>query len=123
MEKSNKDEPFNCHIPRVNEDDYSVEEEPVITDEDFILAIRPEFTRLSETGEISATVYGAMPTGMESTLKLRAGDYLLTSVVFGSATYPIRQQVRMGFKGNGMLLYDRTSGKLAAAGCLADWEK
>lgn len=123
VEKSNKDEPFNCHIPRVNEDDYSVEEEPVITDEDFILAIRPEFIRLSETGEISATVYGAMPTGMESTLKLRAGDYLLTSVVFGSATYPIGQQVRMGFKGNGMLLYDRTSGKLAAAGCLADWEK
>ena len=42
----------------------------------------------------SATIYGAMPTGMESTVKLRVGDYLLTGVIFGGVTYQIGEKTR-----------------------------
>ncbi len=115
VEKSNKDEVFQCHISRV-EEDYSVEEEPLVTDDDFIVAIRPEFIGLNDGGSVEATVYGAMPTGMESTLKLRVGDYLLTGVEFGASTYPIGENVKINFEGNNILLYDRTSGKLVSAG-------
>lgn len=116
VEKSNKDEVFRCHIAKVDENDYSSEEETVLTDEDFILAVRPEFIGLDDGGSLEATVYGAMPTGMESTLKLRVGDYLLTGVEFGASTYPIGTKVKLQFEGDNILLYDRTSGLRVAAG-------
>lgn len=116
VEKSNKDEVFRCHIAKVDENDYSSEEETVLTDEDFILAVRPEFIGLDDGGFLEATVYGAMPTGMESTLKLRVGDYLLTGVEFGASTYPIGTKVKLQFEGDNILLYDRTSGLRVAAG-------
>ena len=68
VEKSNKDEVFKYHIAKVDESDYAVEEEPEITNEDFVLAIRPEALKLSKDGSIASTIYGAMPTGMESTV-------------------------------------------------------
>lgn len=49
VEKSNKDEVFKYHIAKVDESDYAVEEEPEITNEDFVLAIRPEALKLSGT--------------------------------------------------------------------------
>ena len=30
-----------------------------------------------------------MPTGMETTVKLRIGEYLLTGVIFGGVLYPV----------------------------------
>ena len=74
VEKSNKDEKFKYHVPLVEENDYSMEEEPVITNEDFVIGVRPEFIKLGKDGALKTTVYGAMPTGMESTMKLRIGN-------------------------------------------------
>lgn len=116
VEKSNKDEVFRYHIARVNEADYGIREEPEITDEDFVIGIRPEFIRMDSEKGLEAEVYGAMPTGMESTVKLRVGQYLLTSVVFGGVTYRIGEKTRIDVRGNDILLYDRKSGKFIGAG-------
>jgi ABC-type sugar transport system ATPase subunit len=118
VEKGNKDERFKYHIARVNEDDYSLKEEPVITDEDFIVAVRPEFVGLNSEGKIDADIYGAMPTGMESTLKLRVGEFLLTSVVFGGKVFQLGAKVSIEFFGKEILLYDRKSAKLITAGTI-----
>lgn len=118
VEKSNKDERFKYHIAKVNEENYSLEEEPEIIDGDFVLGVRPERIRISPSGSMEAIVYGAMPTGMESTLKLRVGEFLLTGVVFGGVTYQIGEKVRFDFEGDGILLNDRKSGKLIAVGAL-----
>ncbi|MCC8047169.1 MAG: ABC transporter ATP-binding protein [Clostridiales bacterium] len=118
VEKSNKDEVFKYHIAKVDESDYAVEEEPEITNEDFVLAIRPEAIELTENGWIPATIYGAMPTGMESTVKLKVGEYLLTSVVFGNTTFRIGEKMSLNIKGGNVLLFDRKSGKVIAAGSL-----
>ncbi len=118
VEKSNKDESFKYHIAKVNEENYSLEEEPEITDGDFVLGVRPERIRITPSGSMEAIVYGAMPTGMESTLKLRVGDFLLTGVVFGGVTYQIGEAVRFDFDGDGILLNDRKSGKYVAVGSL-----
>ena len=116
VEKSNKDEVFRYHVQKVEEVDESILEEPVITDEDFVLGIRPESIGISENGAIHSEIYGAMPTGMESTLKLRVGEYLLTSVIFGGVVYQIGDKADIDISGNDILLFDRKSGRLICAG-------
>ena len=78
VEKGNKDEVFKYHIQKVVEEDDSLSEDPVITDRDFVLGVRPECLVVDENGKLEGEIYGAMPTGMESTIKVRIGDYLLT---------------------------------------------
>ena len=119
VEKGNKDEVFKYHISRVDESDYSLMEEPVITNEDFVIGIRPENIIFDENGSIESTIYGAMPTGMESTMKLAVGNYLLTSVVFGNSVYKIGENQKIRLSGNDILLFDRKSGKCIAAGSLS----
>ena len=118
VEKGNKDETFKYHIAKVDESDYAVEDDPVITDEDFVIGVRPECIKLSPAGQgsLNATIYGAMPTGMESTVKLRVGDYLLTGVIFGGVTYQIGEKTGVDIEGNDILLFDRKSGKCVTAG-------
>ena len=118
VEKSNKDEVFRYHVQKVEEVDESILEDPVITDEDFVLGIRPEFIDIEDNGSIKSEVYGAMPTGMESTLKLRVGEYLLTSVVFGGVLYQIGEKANLAIKGTDILIFDRKSGRLICAGSL-----
>ena len=118
VEKGNKDETFKYHIAKVDESDYSIEEEPEITNEDFVIGVRPEFLGLSGNGKLHATIYGSMPTGMESTVKLRVGEYLLTGVVFGGTTFRIGEETKVDIQGDDILLYDRKSGKYIASGSM-----
>ncbi|WP_034445050.1 ABC transporter ATP-binding protein [Butyrivibrio sp. AE2032] len=118
VEKSNKDEVFKYHIQKVEEQDDSIMDEPVITDEDFVIGIRPEAIDIDANGKIDTTVYGAMPTGMESTLKLKVGEFLLTSVIFGGVIYQIGQEEKINISGKDILLFDRRSGKLICSGSL-----
>jgi ABC-type sugar transport system ATPase subunit len=117
VEKGNKDEPFRYHIARVDEVDDSLLEDPVLTNEDFVIGIRPEFIDIAD-GNVEGEIYGAMPTGMESTIKIRLGDYLLTGVVFGSTLFTIGSKVKLNIKGDDILLFDRSSGKRIASGRL-----
>lgn len=118
VEKGNKDETFRYHIARVEEDDDALREEPVITNKDFVLGIRPEFLEITQDGPVEGEIYGAMPTGMESTVKIRIGEFLLTGVVFGSTLFTLGAKVRLNVKGDGVMLFDRRSGKRVALGSL-----
>ena len=118
VEKANKDEVFKYHVQKVTEEDESVVDAAIPTEEDYVIAIRPEAVKLEANGKIGATIYGAMPTGMESTLKLRIGEFLITGVVFGNDTYTIGSEAKVSISGNDILLFDRISGKLICAGSL-----
>ena len=59
-----------------------------------------------------------MPTGMETTVRIRVGNYLLTGVVFGGVLYKIGQKVRLAFAGDGTTLFSRVNGRLIACGTL-----
>ncbi|MBO4879648.1 MAG: ABC transporter ATP-binding protein, partial [Clostridia bacterium] len=115
VEKGNKDEVFRYNIARVEEEDTSIADEPVIVDGDYVLGVRPEFIRLTDNG-IEGEIYGAMPTGMESTLKIRTGEFLLTSVVFGDTLYTIGSAAHISFIGNSIMLFDRKSGRYITSG-------
>ena len=117
VEKGNKDEVFRYNIARVEEVDTSIEDAPVIQDGDYVLGVRPEFIRLADSG-IDGEIYGAMPTGMESTLKIRTGEFLLTSVVFGDELYTIGSKTHVHFVGNSIMLFDRKSGRYITSGSL-----
>ena len=116
VEKSNKDEVFKYRIAKVMEEDSSIQTEPVLSNEDFVLGIRPEAIGITSGEGLKTTIYGAMPTGMESTLKLRFGDYLLTGVIFGNTEYKIGENVNININGDEILLFDRNSGRRIAAG-------
>ena len=118
VEKGNKDETFRYHIAKVVEDDFSLQEEPVLTNEDLVLGIRPEFIDITDAGALDGEIYGAMPTGMESTIKVRIDDFLLTGVVFGSTLFTIGSKIKVDISGGNIMLFDRRSGQCIALGSL-----
>lgn len=119
VEKANKDEVFKYHIARVNEEQgFAKEEEKQITDEDLVLAVRPETIAISGDGKFSGEISGAMPTGMESTLKISVGNYLLTSVIFGGIIYKIGSMQNFDFIGDNILLFDKKTGRYITHGTI-----
>ena len=87
-----------------------------LTHEDYVLGVRPECIRIHEGGALEGEIFSAMPTGMETTVKVNVGGYLLTGVVFGGITYKLGQRVNLDFSGEGVLLFSRENGKLIASG-------
>ena len=118
VEKSNKDEVFHYHIQRTEEIDESLEGAKTIGDDDFVLGIRPELIEIDENGALEGEIYGAMPTGMESTIKVRIGDFLLTGVIFGNSHFRIGTRIRMSISSDRIMLFDRSSGRLVTLGSL-----
>ena len=112
-EKTNKDVPFKYPIATVA-DTEGEKREP--DREDWVIGVRPEFIRISEDGPVEGEVFSAMPTGMETTVRIRVGNYLLTGVVFGGVTYKLGQKVRISFTGSGATLFSRVNGRLVACG-------
>ena len=120
VEKANKDEVFKYPVARVNDEQgFAEKEEAALSNGDFVLGVRPEFIQIGEKGMFSAEICGAMPTGLESTIKLKIKDYLLTSVVFGGVTFEIGSKHAINFTGSNILLFDRKSGKCITSGSLS----
>ena len=115
VEKGNKDTVFKYPVATV--DDVPANDAPV-TERDYVLGIRPEFVKIVKEGGIEAEIYSAMPTGMETTVRLRVGNFLLTGVVFGGVTYEIGEKIRLAFEGTNVMLFDKGSGDLVGTGAL-----
>ena len=118
VEKGNKDEVFRYHIAKVDEEDDSLQDAPEITNEDLVLGIRPEFLDIADSSNLRGEIYGAMPTGMESTIKVRVGGFLLTGVIFGSSLFTIGSEVPLSVTGDQIMLFDRKSGRCITSGSL-----
>lgn len=116
VEKGNKDVQFKCRIAKVEETE--IEEEKSATERDFIIGVRPEAIKISPDGKIEGEIYSAMPTGMETTVRIRMGNLLLTGVIFGGITYGIGQKVRFDITGDDIMIFSRISGRLIATGLL-----
>lgn len=73
-----------------------------------IVGVRPEFLRV-EQGNLVGKVYATLPTGMETTVKIVAGNEILTAVVFGGVDYPFNSDINYEIIGNGIILFDKES--------------
>ncbi len=119
VERSNKETSFKYHVAVINEpEDYDDEVE--YSDEDYVIGIRPEFVEISEHEKFEGEVYSSMPTGMETTVRVAIGNYLLTGVMFGGVVYKLGDKVKVGFKGNNAILFDRKSGEVITLGSLKE---
>ena len=118
MEAALKDADKQSRIAKVEEEDDSLQDEPVLTNEDLVLGIRPEFLNITSEAPLKGEIYGAMPTGMESTIKVYVNGFLLTGVVFGSSLFTIGEQHSISFTGHHIMLFDRQSGDCIALGSL-----
>ena len=117
VEKGNKDKTFNFTIQKVTET-MSSSEEKNIKENEYILGIRPEFISLIDDGNVDGEIYSALPSGMETIVKIRVGEFLLTSVIFGGVDYRVGSKCKLKFISKEILLFDRISGKLLAQGSL-----
>lgn len=117
VEKDNADRQFNYRIEKVN-GAVLAEEEHDISEDTFILGVRPQFIDIKDEKGVDAEIYSALPTGMETTVKIRVGEYILTAVVFGGVDYRIGAKANISFLGKEILLLDRKSGKIVASGSL-----
>ncbi|NLI22977.1 MAG: ABC transporter ATP-binding protein [Clostridiales bacterium] len=115
-EKGNKDKGFSPRIAKVREDAF--DEAVAVTEDDFVLGVRPEFLTITEEGGLPGEIFSAMPTGMETTVKVRIGAYLLTGVVFGGVLFRLDQPVRVDFRGDSVMLFSRKNGRMIASGSL-----
>ena len=116
VEKGNKDEAFRYHIARVDEEELTNFDPSGMTNEDLLIGIRPQFIDIKSGEGVDGEIYGVMPTGMETTVKIRVDDYLLTGVVFGSDIFTIGTKVKVRFDSANVMLFDRKSGKRIALG-------
>ena len=116
VEKSNKETNFRYHIAKVDEfEDYGDEVE--LTNEDFVIGIRPEFIDIRPDAKLKGEIYSSMPTGMETTVRVAINNkYLLTGVMFGGVVYKIGDKADIEFKGNNVMLFSRKNGRLITLG-------
>ena len=90
----------------------------VLGGSEVVVGVRPEHVRLCGTEEgKTATVYSTLPSGMETTVKLKTGDHLITSVVFGNVDYPVDQPIGFDIT-HDVILFDKATGKNVAKGTL-----
>ena len=115
VEKGNSDKAFDFKIPTIN-GTLDSKDEKEISDQDFVIGIRPEFLRIEDGGKLETEVYSAMPSGMETTVKLRVGEFLITSVVFGGVDYKVNAKAKVNVVGKEILLFDRKTQRLIASG-------
>ena len=120
QDKANKDTAFHYNIATVDDTGETEDIAPKAEagEEAFIIGVRPEFIKLGGDAAIEGEVYSAMPTGMETTVRLRVGDFLLTGVVFGGVLYTIGDCVRIGFGTGGIILFSSKTGRRIACGSL-----
>lgn len=109
VEKRNVDKDFVPHVATISGD------EPKSSCR-YYLGIRPEAIRLHEGKGIETEVYAALPSGMETIVRLKAGENILTSVVFGGEDYPAGSKINLTFEGDGILLFDSKDGRLVTSG-------
>ena len=115
VEKLNKTSDFHYHIPKV-EEELLLEEEVAVTKEDLILGIRPEYIKIYDNGNFAAEVYSSMPTGMETTVRLKIGEYLITAVVFGDKLFEIGSNVKFDIDTDKIMLFSNLYTNLIGIG-------
>ena len=88
--------------------------------ENVVLGIRPEHIGILEDGSMKASIYTTLPTGMETTVKIRLGEQILSAVVFGSVDCAVDQPIALRFLDIQILLLDKATGDRIAVGKLEE---
>ncbi|MGM9813364.1 MAG: ABC transporter ATP-binding protein [Candidatus Enteromonas sp.] len=86
--------------------------------EQVVLGVRPEFVVSGTSKGRKAEVIASLPSGMETTLKVKIDETILTSVVFGIVDYPVGEKITINFTDNHIVLFDGVTTKRICDGKL-----
>ena len=84
----------------------------------YVLGIRPELIRICDDGALSMSAYATLPSGLETTIKLKKGDTILSSIQFGAIDYEVDRELRCDITGDKTCLFGKKSTGLAAMGSI-----
>ncbi len=97
---------------------YSSKDDLELADGEVTVGIRPEYLPISEEGDIpgqlKGSAYSTLPAGMETTVKIKVGDTLLSSVMFGSLDYKVDSDIYFTITGSKILLFDVIGNRVAS---------
>ncbi|UTC66731.1 MULTISPECIES: ATP-binding cassette domain-containing protein [unclassified Treponema] len=116
-EKENKIVPFKYHIAKANETEIDLNAQ-ARSENDFVLGIRPEFIKIHENGKLEGSIYSSMPTGMETTVKIKIGNLILTGVVFLNITYKIGEKINFDIESDRIMIFSGLNQRLISLGAM-----
>ncbi|MDD4532795.1 MAG: ABC transporter ATP-binding protein, partial [Bacilli bacterium] len=85
-----------------------------------VLGIRPEYIKIVKDSNIKGKVYATLPAGMETTIKFRINDQIMTSVVFGIIDFKLDSEIAIDFIGSNVCLFDKDTGESLGLGKLVN---
>ncbi len=77
--------------------------------QELLLGIRPEDIVIGEDGDFDAEIYSTLPSGMETIVKVKINDIILTCVVFGDVDFKVGSKIKISFENSKYILFDKQS--------------
>ena len=90
-----------------------------LKDGSYVLGIRPELIRISDTGALTMSAYATLPSGLETTIKLKKGETIISSIQFGAIDYEVDRELHCDIIGDRACLFEKDSTGLAAIGSVS----
>ena len=90
-----------------------------LKDGSYVLGIRPELIRISDTGALTMSAYATLPSGLETTIKLKKGETIISSIQFGAIDYEVDRELHCDIIGDRACLFEKDSTGLAAMGSVS----
>lgn len=75
-------------------------------------------TFIFANGGTEAKAYSTLPSGMETTVKVKLADELVSSVVFGAIDYRVDQPIECDIIGDQICIFDKETTKRVSIGKL-----
>ena len=89
-----------------------------VSDRDVMIGIRPEYIRICDGGKLETIAYSTLPSGLETTVKLKRGDQIISSIQFGSIDYKVDEKISCEIVGDTVCIFDKSSEELLMMGHL-----
>ena len=103
-------------IIKMESDDLSLEFTPnkplkgkIEKGDQLVLGLRPEHIEIEENGSTNSLIYSTLPSGLETVIKLKINNTILTSVAFGGVDYKVNTPISANFNSNKYILFNKNS--------------
>jgi multiple sugar transport system ATP-binding protein len=103
-------------IIKMESDDLSFEFKPnkpltvkIEKGDQLVIGLRPEHIEIEENGSANSLIYSTLPSGLETVIKLKIKNTILTSVAFGGVDYKVNAPISTNFNSNKYILFNKNS--------------
>ena len=74
-----------------------------------VIGLRPEHIEIEENDSANSLIYSTLPSGLETVIKLKIKNTILTSVAFGGVDYKVNAPISTNFNSNKYILFNKNS--------------